>query len=89
MLFRVISLCTLMLKILTLMTTFSTTLITTDDPCLPNHVNSLLSFVAVREDPTHPSKRMETRVRVKTIAFQITIYVLLSGGVQRGSTRLR
>jgi hypothetical protein len=72
-----------MLEILTPMTTFSITLITTDDPCLPNHVNSFLSFVTVREDPTHPSKRTETRIRVKTISIQITIYVLYSGGVQR------
>jgi hypothetical protein len=76
-----ISLWTLMLEILTPMTTFSTTIITTDDPCLPNHVNSLLSFVAVREDPTHPSNRTETHVRVKTIARQLTIYVLHSGKV--------
>jgi hypothetical protein len=62
-----ISLCTLILKILTLIVTFSTTLMTTDDTYLPNRVNSLLSFVATIEDPIHPSNRMETRVRVNTI----------------------
>jgi hypothetical protein len=73
----------LIFKILTLMAPFSMTLITTDDPCFSNHVDSLLSFVAVSEDPSRPSNRMETYIRVNTIlnahvpskstAFQITL----------------
>jgi hypothetical protein len=60
----------LILKILMLMATFSMIIIATDDPCLPNYVNSLLSFVAVSEDTTHPSNRMETRIRVKYVKVQ-------------------
>jgi hypothetical protein len=81
-----ISLCTLTLKMITLTVTFSTTLIITDDPCLPNHTNCLLSVVAVSEDPAHLSECTKTRVnaildvyvpRKSIFAFKVIVCILI------------
>jgi hypothetical protein len=50
-----ISLRTVILKIITLTVAFTTALIITDDPCLPDHANILLSLLAISVNPANLS----------------------------------